>query len=139
MKPFFVALALVLAGSQTLLHAQFTNAAPPPPSGSERDALLRAGLTPEEEAEYNAAHKKALQDNPALRQEGEHLLQALEQTSDHGTPAEKQVISEKVDSHRQKLRAAMLKEDPKLTPIFKKIDVYVSEAKAKQAPPVTPH
>ena len=34
--------------------------------------------------------------------------------------------------HRQKLRQAMLKEDPSLDPIFAEIDKHISEMKAKQ-------
>jgi hypothetical protein len=38
-------------------------------------------------------------------------------------------------SHRQKLRQAMLKEDPNLGPIFSEIDKHLSEAKAKGTAP----
>ena len=50
----------------------------------------------------------------------------------NGTAADKQGFIEQMNSHRQKLRAAMLKEDPTLEPIFAAIDKHISELKAKQ-------
>ena len=43
-----------------------------------------------------------------------------------------QATIEKMNAHRQKLRQAMLKEDPTLKPIFAEIDKHISEVKAKQ-------
>ncbi len=48
------------------------------------------------------------------------------------TAADKQAFIEKMNMHRQKLRAAMLKEDATLEPIFAEIDQHISELKAKQ-------
>ena len=44
----------------------------------------------------------------------------------------KQAFIEKMNSHRQKLRQAMLKEDPSLEPIFAEIDKHEAEMQAKQ-------
>ncbi len=46
--------------------------------------------------------------------------------------ADKQAFIEKMNSHRQKLRQAMLKEDATLEPVFAKIDKHISQIKAKQ-------
>ncbi len=88
-------------------------------------------LTPDQQAEYNQAHAKALADDPALETENEALKEEYISVMTNGTPAQKQVIVEMVASHRLKLRKAMLKEDPKLGPIFAKIDKSISELKAK--------
>jgi hypothetical protein len=52
-----------------------------------------------------------------------------------GTPAEKQGFMDMMTSHRQKLRAAMLKEDPTLRPVFAEIDTHISEMRARQSGP----
>ena len=77
------------------------------------------------------AHHAALADDPALKAENDSLKMQYADVMLKGTEAEKQAMMEKVDSHRQKLRAAMLKEDAKLGPIFAEIDKSISEAKAK--------
>jgi hypothetical protein len=118
------------------LHAQTsTNGAQPVkpiPGAGEPQAL--AILTPDQQVEYAQAHEKALADNPVLKAENDALKQRYLNVMTTGTSAEKQAMMERVDSHRQKLRQAMLKEDPKLGPIFAQIDKYISEAKAKGAP-----
>jgi hypothetical protein len=52
-----------------------------------------------------------------------------------GTKADRQAFIEKMNSHRQKLRQAMVKEDPTLEPIFAEIDKHISEMKAKHLSP----
>lgn len=121
----------VLAGG--LVHAQ-TNAAgaAPAPSSDERNNPLISFLSPAQQDEYAIAHEKALQDNPGLKKEGDKILQQGRTLISSGNPADKQAFIEMMNSHRQKLRQAMLKEDPKLAPIFAEIDKHLSEAKAKQ-------
>jgi hypothetical protein len=131
----FCAFAIVLSFlASTLLRAQ-TNAAPAnaPAASPEQQAL--AILTPDQLAEYGNAHNKALADDAALKSEGDALKKQFADVLAHGTAAQKQAFLEKVDAHRQKLRAAMLKEDPNLGPIFAQIDKSMSELKAKGTTP----
>ena len=122
---------MVLAGG--LVHAQ-TNAAGAPPThtSDERNNPLISFLTPAEQDEYAVAHEKALTDNPALKAEGDKILSQGKTLMGSDSGADKLAFVEMMNSHRQKLREAMLKEDPKLAPIFAAIDKHLSEAKAKQ-------
>ena len=124
-----------LLGGNFLLHAQ-TNAAVAGPSPKPQAAQASAALsflTPDEQVQYAKARGKALADNPDLKAEGEKVAQEGAQAmSASATAADRQAFIEKMNSHRQKLRAAMLKEDATLEPIFTKIDQHISEMKAKQ-------
>jgi len=124
-----------LLGGTFLVHAQ-TNAAP---AGAPANSQLPPGnamlsfLSPAEQIQYAKARAKALADNPDLKSEGEKVAQEGGQAMSAGaTAADRQAFIEKMNSHRQKLRQAMLKEDPTLEPIFAKIDKQISETKAKQ-------
>jgi uncharacterized protein YkwD len=128
--------ALIITGlfaGTFLLHAQ-TNApatnAPPPQVA--REMKMISFLTPAQQQQYAQARAKALEDNPTLKSEGEELMQQGESVMASGTAADKQGFIEKMNSHRQKLRAAMLKEDATLEPIFAEIDKHISELKAQQ-------
>jgi hypothetical protein len=114
------------------LHAQ-TNPAPTTAAPVESKAL--SILTPDQIKEYATARQKALADDPALNAENDALKAQYADVMLHGDAVQKQAVLEKVDSHRQKLRAAMLKEDPNLEPVFKRIDASMSEMKAKGAAP----
>jgi hypothetical protein len=109
-------------------RAQTNAPARPPANAPELQAL--SILTMDQQLEYANARAKALADDPALNAENEALKKQYAEVMAHGKPPEQQAMMEKVDSHRQKLRAAMLKEDPNLGPIFAKIDKQISETKA---------
>jgi len=129
----FCAVAIVLTFfASAVLRAQ-TNAAPASAAASaERQAL--SILTPEQIKEYADARVKALADDSALNAENDALKLQFADVMAHGDAAQKQALLVKVDAHRQKLRQAMLKEDPNLGPIFAQIDKSMSEMKAKGAP-----
>jgi hypothetical protein len=123
------------AGLRAQTNPAPTNAAPAKPAAAAAESKALSILTPDQINEYAAARKKALVDNPALDSENEALKAEYADVMLHGTAAQKQAVLEKVDSHRQKLRAAMLKEDPNLEPIFNRIDASMSEMKAKGTAP----
>jgi hypothetical protein len=127
----FCAIAIVLSlFAPALLRAQ-TNAAPAHAPAAEAEQQALSILTQDQITEYANAHAKALTDDPALKAEGDALKKEFADVMAHGTAAQKQAVLEKVDAHRQKLRQAMLKEDPNLGPIFARIDKSMSEFKAK--------
>jgi hypothetical protein len=141
-------LVLLLVAESSLLRAQTTNVSPAHPA-DERENPMILFLTPAQRVEYAEAHAKALADNPSLNAEGDRLKEKFAGVMAGGTAADKQAFIERMNSHRQKLRQAMLKEDPGLEPIFAEIDKHISEAKAKQghaqnsssaiqAPPASP-
>ncbi len=119
------------------LHAQ-TNATTTPQQPNPqvaREMQMLSFLTPDEQEKYAKARAKALADNPDLKKDGEVLAQqgvSLLSGSWQSSAADRQAFMEKMNSHRQKLRAAMLKEDATLPPIFAEIDKHISEMKAKQ-------
>lgn len=132
---FFPFVTLLLLSVAVPLRAQ-TNAASAPakPAAVSPEHQALAILTRDQQIEYAKAHEMALADDPALKAENDSLKTQYVGVMEHGTPAEKQAMMEKVDSHRLKLRKAMLKADPNLGPIFAQIDKTISEAKAKGTP-----
>jgi len=118
-----------------LVHAQTNADTPAKPTTGSAEVLALSILTPDQQLEYAKAHEKALEDDPTLKAENDALKEQYVSVMTSGTPAEKQAIMEKVDSHRQKLRKAMLKEDPNLGPIFAQIDKSISQMKAKAGKP----
>jgi hypothetical protein len=124
---------VLLCGGAVFLPAQTTgggNGMPANPQPSRENRLI-SFLTPAQQDQYAEARAKALENNPDLAREGESLLSEGQAIMANGTPADKQMFLEKMDSHRQKLRQAMLKEDPTLEPVFSEIDKHISEEKAK--------
>ena len=129
----FCAVAIVLTFfAAALLRAQ-TNPAPANAAASAEHQALSI-LTPDQIKEYANARVKALADDPNLNAENDELKEQFADVMARGTAAQKQALLVKVDAHRQKLRAAMLKEDPSLGPIFAQIDKSMSELKSKGAP-----
>lgn len=138
------AATLILLAADSRLAAQ-TNAAPVAPSEDKiarEKSMLLSFLTPEQQEQYAKARARALQDNPDLAAEGKTVA---EQGLAARSPEDVQTFRERMISHRQKLRAAMLKEDATLGPIFAEIDQHISEEKAKHlgqvqssGPPNTP-
>jgi hypothetical protein len=127
MQRLFFGFVLLASG---VVQAQTNNAAPATHASDERNNPLISFLTPAQQDEYAIAHEKALTDDLALKAEGEKIMAQTKTLS--GSAADKQAFIEMMNSHRQKLRQAMLKEDPNLGPIFAAIDKHISEAKAKQ-------
>jgi len=125
MKALFrrVIVFLVLSGGSFLLQAQTNNAA--------RENAMISFLTPAEQKEYAVARAKALADNPGLKSEGENLLKQGASVMASGTAEDKSGFMEAMRVHRDKLRAAMLHEDPTLEPLFALIDKHIAEMKAR--------
>jgi hypothetical protein len=77
-----------------------------------------------------AAHDKALADFPALQSEDE----ALREEGRHQAGAnssDRIAFTEKYRIYEQKIRQAMLKEDPTLGPLLAQIDKHLSELRAR--------
>jgi len=122
-------LAVILLGGGTiLLRAQTPTPAPAATAQPSHENAMIAFLTPAQQEQYAQAHAKALADSPGLKEEGDMLKKQILANGEH----QDQATIEKMNSHRQKLRQAMLKEDPTLGPVFAEIDKHISEAKAKQ-------
>jgi hypothetical protein len=130
MKLSLVAILAIFlfAGGTILLRAQTPAPAPAAAAQPSHETSMISFLTPAQQEQYAQAHAKALADNPSLKAEGDALKKQILANGEH----QDQATIEKMNSHRQKLRQAMLKEDPTLGPVFAEIDKHISEAKAKQ-------
>jgi hypothetical protein len=126
-----IIICVLLAGGSFLLRAQTNTNVPPPSPQTAREAGMISFLTPAQQEQYAQARAKVLGDNPKLKTEGEDLIKQGNTVMATGTKADRQAFIEEMNSHRQKLRQAMLKVDPTLEPIFAEIDKHISEMKAK--------
>jgi hypothetical protein len=124
---------LLVAVGPFLLRGQTNSAAATAPAPNAQVARELAFLTPAEQLQYAKAHQKALENNPGLKSEGEDLIQQARSLHAESPAEDRQAFLEKMNSHRQKLRAAMLKEDPTLTPVFTEIDQHISQMRAQSS------
>jgi len=118
-------IVLVLLAGSVCLEAQTNTPASANP--------MISFLTPAQQEEYAKARATALENNPKLKADGEALLKQAAALTADSPVAEQQAVMEKMNSHRQKLRQAMLKADPNLGPIFTEIDQHLSQLKAAQS------
>ncbi|MEJ0001208.1 MAG: hypothetical protein WDO13_19865 [Verrucomicrobiota bacterium] len=81
--------------------------------------------------QLNAAHQKALSDNPDLQAE-EQKLKAEHDSTQQPTEEQRSQTFAEWKSYHAKLRTAMLKIDPTLKPIFAKIDAAHAAKAAQQ-------
>ena len=134
MKALFfpITLFVLSAAGSCLLQAQTPGSATPGAVSGDRENRMISFLTPAEQEQYAKARAKALAENPALNAEGDDLKEKFTGVMTSGTPADRQAFMEKMNSHRQKLRQAMLKVDPTLAPVFTQIDKHISQMRAKQ-------
>jgi hypothetical protein len=87
-------------------------------------------LPEDQQTEVLDAYKKAITDNADLLKEEEDF-RANHPDFATATPADKQAFMQKMRAHQEKLRAAMLKEDPKLDPILDKIEEHRKEMRGQ--------
>ena len=125
--------ALLSVGGIFAARAQTNagSAAGAPVPAAAHENWMVAFLSPDEQLQYAKARAKALADNPGLKAEGEALMKQVSGAMAEGSLADQQGFRERMISHRQKLRAAMLQVDPGLGPIFAKIDAHLSEMKVR--------
>ena len=133
-----VAVFLMLAGGTFSLHAQTNSNVTiiPPNPQAVHPVHPTPFLTPAQRNLYTTAHAKALADNPSLKTEGENLMKKGEAMMSDGLVADKKAFMDMMDAYRQKLRAAMLKEEPKLKATFAEIDKHISEMRGQHLAPV---
>ncbi len=86
-----------------------------------------------ERERVRAAYEKAVAAHPKLQAESKELMTQMAgvQGADV-TPEQRQALLEKWRSHREKMRKAMLAEDPTLGPILDKIDKRLSALRAQR-------
>lgn len=110
-----------------LLFAADTATPAPAPATHGQGNFLSA----EDKAKFDAAKTKALADNPDLKTEQEALTKS--RPAKGAAKEDRQAFKEKMTAFQQKLRAAMLKEDSSLQPIFDQMDKHEAEMRAKRA------
>ena len=138
MKPFLV-VALVLLSLPLL--AQTDSSTPPPatPPGSGGGAGYAAiiqeatsTLTPQEKTELQVARQKAMANNPDLQAEEMDLMQkVIAMQGGSATDDDRHALGDEMRAHGDKVRAAMIKEDPNVQPIIVKVETQVAKIKAE--------
>ncbi len=95
---------------------------PPPPKPGGMGGKMFEGVSPADKEKFMAARKKAMADNPDLLKEQDALRAEGEAIRDGTSQETFQEFGPKMKAHEEKVRAAMLKEDSTLQPIFDQID-----------------
>ncbi len=128
-RSFFLILSLALqvtgAGLSFAQDQGATNA--PPSSPPQAGQGMSAALSPEERAHLRKVQKQVLAADPALKAEDESLRQQRQDLEDQGasaSPDERKALFAQWHEHSLKVRAAALKLDPMLAPIFVKLDAW---------------
>jgi hypothetical protein len=145
MKPLLASL-LVFAGlplcaqtsstTTTTSDSTTTTAAPPaPPSSNSMMDQVTATLTPAEKTQLSNVRIKTMQDNPDLQKEELALMQKgmAMQSGGEITDADKMAFHDEIKSHADKVRAAMIKEDPTVEPIMLKVEAQITKLRAEHA------
>jgi hypothetical protein len=100
--------------------------------GEMRERVI--GFLPAAERErVRVAYTKAIAAHPKLQAESRELMKEMSgiEGADK-TPGQRQAFLEKWRSHREKMRQAMLAEDPTIGPILDKIDKHMSALRAER-------
>lgn len=99
-------------------------------SAEQREEKALAFLSTDDRNKYLDAKSKALVDNPDLKTEQDALI--TQRPARGASQDDRQAYMEKMKDHQQKLRDAMLKEDPTLQPIFDEIDKHIADLKEQR-------
>jgi hypothetical protein len=128
MRSFFLLVGLVIgvSGGPNRLMAQDTTEKGPP------GQRMLSFLSPADKEKFLAARKKVMEANPDLKTEGEELMkEGKDMRGGDAAPEDKQEFFEKFMAYQQKVRAAMLKDDPSLQSIFDQMDQHRSQMRAQ--------
>jgi hypothetical protein len=92
-----------------------------------------ATLTPQEKDELNTARTKAMTQNPDLQTEEMDLMQKVMMAQQGGdlSDADKQTLRDAMRAHGDKVKAAMIKADPAVEAIIKKVEAQVDKLRAE--------
>ena len=127
-----LAIAGIVTGLAAPLPAQTTNAAPAMGEKTESLRDRAIGFLPQADQDrVSAAYHKALVDNPALKTEGDALMKEAPDVRGMSSQ-DRMAFMEKRRMHDQKMREAMLKEDPTLGPALDQIDKHLSAMRAER-------
>jgi hypothetical protein len=127
-----IVLTFLASGLRPLSAQDQTATNSPPANGSPTNAAL----APDERAHLRKVQKQVLANDPALKAEDDSLRQQREDLEDQGSsasPDDRKALMAKWHDHQQKVRAAALKLDPTLAPIYAKLDAWRLQH-AKPAP-----
>ena len=136
-----LAAALVLLSLPLLAQTGSDTPPPSPPPGSGGGdgggyaAMMQEAtstLTAQEKTELQAARQKAMADNPNLQAEEMDLMQkVLAMQGGGATDDDRHALGDEMRAHGDKVRAAMIKEDPNVEPIIVKVEAQVAKIKAE--------
>jgi hypothetical protein len=94
-------------------------------------------LTPVEKQQIMKARGQAIAKDPSLKAEHEELMKKRQSLQGNANvdPASRSQMMQALKAHEKKMRAAMLAEDPTLTPIMAKLDKKQQEMRQQKGPP----
>jgi hypothetical protein len=108
--------------------------ATPPPGASAMGDKLTSTLTPEEKQQLLDDKTKVMAANPDLQSEQMDLMQqgmALQDGS--ATEEDKQALKEQFKTYVAKVRAAMIKLDPSIEPVLKKVEAQGAQIRMQHS------
>jgi hypothetical protein len=110
-------------------------AAQPPAGGEAMMSQLMSSLTPAEQTQLKAAQQKAILDNPNLQTEAMDLMQKnMALQSGTASDADRQAFRTQALAYAAKVRAAMVKADPTIEPVLRKVEAEEAKLRAEYAP-----
>ena len=112
--------------------APSTKAPAQQPSPNSMMAQVMSVLTPAEQDQLKTARTKAMTDNPKLQTEEMSLMEkAMSMQAGTATDADKAAFTNAIQEHGTKVRAAMLKADPTIQPLLKKVEDQAAKLRAE--------
>jgi hypothetical protein len=109
--------------------------ATPPPHPATPSAMMdqvMATLTPGEKTHLMDTRTKTMQNHPELQKEELDLIQkSMSMQGTELTDADKMAFRDEVRTHADKVRAAMIKDDPSVEPIIQKVEAQIQKLRAE--------
>ena len=129
LSAFTLATLPLLAQTSTTTSSTTTTTGTPPPAAAappSQGAMLAqvmSVLTPAEQTQLMSARQKAMADNPDLQTEGMSLMQkGMALQAGTATDADRQGFRTAAMAYGEKVRAAMVKADPTVSPLLQKVE-----------------
>ena len=104
-------------------------------TGAGQHGGMLSSLSPGDKAKLLKARQEVLAANPDLKAEQEDLMKQREamKNDPDATPEERTAFFQSFVAHDQKMKAAMLKVDPTLAPVFAQLDQEMKQKMAQRA------
>ena len=110
------------------------DASAPPPQASAMAAKYTATLTPEEQKQLADDKDEVLKTNPDLQSEQMDLMQqGMAMQDGSATEEDRQALKEQFKKFLADMHAAMIKLDPSVEPVLKKVEAQVAKVQKEHS------